>query len=618
VLLSLKNVSLNLGRTALLDKANLTLDAGERLCLMGRNGTGKSTLLKVIAGELKVDGGEIQQEQGLKVTQLPQDVPKDLAGTVYDVVADGLGEVGHLIARYHHLVAEGAEDLNELSRVQSALESQDGWALESRVEAMLSRLNLDGEVDFAKLSGGVKRRALLGRALVAEPDLLLLDEPTNHLDIESIRWLEDFLLDWHGTLLFITHDRAFVRRLATRIVELDRGNLQSWSGNYDEYLKQRSDALYAQEKQNALFDKRLAAEEVWIRKGIEARRTRDQGRVLRLLAMREQYAARRNLPGEAKLVLQEADRSGRLVADLERVSLARGERPIIRNLTTTILRGDKVGIIGPNGAGKTTLLNILLGRLAPDSGKAKLGTKQQIAYFDQLRAQLNDDQPVFEAIGNGREFVEIDGQRKHVMSYLQEFLFTPDRARSPVRALSGGERSRLLLAQLFSLPSNIVVLDEPTNDLDAETLDLLEELLIDYSGTVLLVSHDREFLDNVVTRCLVFEGHGHVGDYVGGYKDWLRQTGQSRRPVAVAPKGTPTGATKRDRDRLSYKDQRELSELPKRIETLESEQAKLSNELSDPNLYTREREKARAMQDRVAAIERELGEAYRRWEALEG
>jgi ATP-binding cassette subfamily F protein uup len=497
VLLSLKNVSLNLGRTALLDKANLTLDAGERLCLMGRNGAGKSTLLKVIAGEVKVDGGEIQQEAGLKVTQLPQDVPKGLEGTVYDVVADGLGEVGHLIAKYHHLVSEGAEDLNELSRVQSALEAQDGWALESRVEAMLSRLKLDGDVPFTSLSGGVKRRALLGRALVAEPDLLLLDEPTNHLDIESIRWLEEFLLDWHGTLLFITHDRAFVRRLATRIVEIDRGNLQSWSGNYDEYLKQKSDALYAEEKQNAVFDKRLADEEVWIRQGIKARRTRDMGRVQRLLAMREQYSQRRNLPGEAKLVLQEADRSGRLVADVERASFARpvggapvgaahgrdSVRPIIRNLSTTILRGDKVGIIGPNGAGKTTLLNLLLGQLAPDSGRVKLGTRQEIAYFDQLRAQLPEDAPVFEAIGNGREFVEIDGARKHVMSYLQEFLFTPDRARSPVRALSGGERSRLLLARLFSVPSNIIVLDEPTNDLDVETLDLLEELLIDYSGT---------------------------------------------------------------------------------------------------------------------------------------
>jgi ABC transport system ATP-binding/permease protein len=624
VLLSLKNVSLNLGRTALLDKANLTLDAGERLCLMGRNGTGKSTLLKVIAGEVKVDGGELQREQGLEVAQLPQDVPKDLAGTVYDIVADGLGEIGHLIARYHHLIAEGAEDLNELSRVQTALEAQDGWALESRVEAMLSRLKLDGDAAFAALSGGVKRRALLARALVSEPDLLLLDEPTNHLDIESIRWLEDFLLGWNGTLLFITHDRALVRRLATRIVELDRGILQSWSGNYDEYLKQKVDALYAEGRQNALFDKRLAEEEVWIRKGIEARRTRDQGRVQRLLAMREQYSQRRNLPGEAKLVLQEADRSGRLVADLERASFSRGDRPIVRNLSTTILRGDKVGIIGPNGAGKTTLLNLLLGKLAPDSGRVKLGTKQAIAYFDQLRAQLDDDQPVFESIGDGKEFVEINGVRKHVMSYLQEFLFTPDRARSPVRALSGGERSRLLLARLFSMPSNIVVLDEPTNDLDVETLDLLEELLIDYSGTVLLVSHDREFLDNVVTRCLVFEGHGHVGDYVGGYQDWLRQTGQTTRALAGAPlrrdesrQSAAPATVAPSRGKLSYKDQRELQELPKRIEALESEQAKISNQLSDPDLYAREREKARLLQDRATALDRELGEAYRRWEALE-
>jgi ATP-binding cassette subfamily F protein uup len=616
MLLSLKNVSLNLGRTALLDKANLTLEAGERLCLMGRNGAGKSTLLKVIAGEVKVDAGEIvTAAQGLKVTQLPQDVPGNLEGTVYDVVADGLGEVGHLIARYHHLIAEGAEDLAELSRVQSALEAQDGWALESRVEAMLSKLKLDGEVPFASLSGGVKRRALLGRALVAEPDLLLLDEPTNHLDIESIRWLEEFLLEWHGTLLFITHDRAFVRRLATRIVEIDRGNLQSWSGNYDEYLEQKADALHAEEKQNAVFDKRLAEEEVWIRQGIKARRTRDMGRVQRLLAMREQYAQRRNLPGEARLVLQEAERSGKLVAELKRVSLSRGDRTIIRNLSTTILRGDKVGIIGPNGAGKTTLLNILLGKLEPGDGTVKLGTKQEIAYFDQLRAQLNDDQPVFEAIGNGREYVEVNGARKHVMTYLQEFLFTPDRARSPVRALSGGERSRLLLARLFSEPSNIIVLDEPTNDLDVETLDLLEELLIDYAGTVLLVSHDREFLDNVVTRCLAFEGHGHVGDYVGGYKDWLRQ----RPAVAVvtpAKAGVqkPLDARVRGHDK---KEQKELAELPSRIEKLESEQAVLHEKLADPELYTRQRDKTRAMQDRVAAIERELGEAYRRWEELE-
>jgi ABC transport system ATP-binding/permease protein len=620
VLLSLKNASLHLGSTIMLDRANLSLEAGERLCLMGRNGTGKSTLLRVIAGEARLDGGEIQRaSQGLKVAQLPQDVPRNLDGTVHDVVAEGLGEVGRLIARYHHLLEDGAPDLQELARVQSALEARDGWALDSRVEEMLSRLGLDGGAPFASLSGGVKRRALLGRALVAQPDLLLLDEPTNHLDIDSIRWLEDFLLGWNGTLLFITHDRAFVRRLATRIVELDRGTLQSWSGNYDEYLKQKADALHAEQKQNALFDKRLAAEEVWIRRGIEARRTRDQGRVQRLLAMRRQYAERRNLPGQARLVLQEADRSGRLVADLDRVSLSFGGRPVIRNLSTTLLRGDKVGIIGPNGAGKTTLLNVLLGRLAPDSGTVKLGTKQEIAYFDQLRAQLDDDVPVFEAIGGGREYVDINGARKHVMTYLQDFLFTPDRARSPVRALSGGERSRLLLARLFSAPSNIVVLDEPTNDLDVETLDLLEELLVDYSGTVLLVSHDREFLDNVVTRCLVFEGDGQVGDYVGGYADWLRQAPlKANATVPAATSRTAQAApAARPATRLSSKEQRELQDLPRRIEKLEVEQDELSRQLGDPALYAGDRTRARALQDRAAEVQSELALAYQRWEALE-
>ena len=623
MLLSLNNASLNLGSTVLLDHADLTLEAGERVCLMGRNGAGKSTLLKLIFGEQQVDGGEVRRAQGLKVTQLPQEVPKGLDGTVYDVVADGLGDVGRLLAEYHHILDAGAEDLDKLSRVQTALEAQDGWAMESKVEAMLTRLNLDGAVPFSGLSGGVKRRTLLAQALVAEPDLLLLDEPTNHLDIESIRWLEEFLLGWNGALLFITHDRAFVRRLATRIVEIDRGVLQSWPGSYDQYLVLKAEALRSEEQQNALFDKRLAEEEVWIRKGVQARRTRDQGRVQRLKAMRAQYSQRRNLPGEANLVLQEADRSGRLVADLKNVSFARGVRPIIRKLSTTILRGDKVGIIGPNGAGKTTLLNLLLGKLAPDSGTVKLGTKQEIAYFDQLRAQLDDNHAVFESIGDGKEFVEINGVRKHVMSYLQEFLFTPDRARSPVRALSGGERSRLLLARLFSVPSNIVVLDEPTNDLDVETLDLLEELLIDYSGTVLLVSHDREFLDNVVTSCLVFEGDGEVGDYVGGYQDWLRQTGKSLQNIAAQARrsagkpASPEKAAAKSSSRMSYKEQRELEDLPKRIEKLELEQAFVSNQLSDPNLYEREREKARLLQDRAAAIERELGECYRRWEALE-
>ena len=616
VLLNFKNVSLNLGRTVLLDHTDLTIEAGERLCLLGRNGAGKSTLFKLISGEQREDAGEISRTQGLKVAQLPQDVPSDLAGTVYDVVAEGLGEVGRLIAEYHHILERGAEDLSELSRVQTALEAQDGWALESRVDAMLSRLKLDGSVEFSALSGGVKRRALLGRALVAEPDLLLLDEPTNHLDIESIRWLEEFMQTWNGTLLFITHDRAFLRRLATRIVELDRGHLQSWSGNYDQYLVQKAEALHAEEKQNSVFDKRLAQEEVWIRRGIQARRTRDQGRVQRLLAMRAQYSERRNLPGQAKLVLQEADRSGRLVADASNVSFSRGERLIIKNLSTTILRGDKIGIIGPNGAGKTTLLNLLLGKLAPDSGKLKLGTKQEIAYFDQLRAKLEDDKPVFENIGEGKEFVEINGQHKHVMSYLQEFLFTPDRARSPVRALSGGERSRLLLARLFSMPSNIIVLDEPTNDLDVETLDLLEELLIDYTGTVLLVSHDREFLDNVVTRCLVYEGDGRFGDYVGGYEDWRRQTGQA--VVTPVPKtGKPTLTPAGKSARLNNPDQKELKALPQRIEKLEAEQANVSALLCDSRIFAQEREKARELQTRLADIKRELKQSYERWELLE-
>ncbi|HUR39720.1 MAG TPA: ATP-binding cassette domain-containing protein [Verrucomicrobiae bacterium] len=621
-MLSFKNVSLNLGRTVLLDKASFVIEAGERLALLGRNGAGKSTLQKLITGEMHADSGEIQRAQGLRVAQMPQDVPADLAGTVYDVVAEGLGEVGRLIARYHHLLDEGAQDLDELAGVQTRLEAQDGWTLQSRVEATLTRLDLDGEQAFSACSGGVKRRALLGRALVAEPDLLLLDEPTNHLDIDSIRWLEDFLREWNGALLFITHDRAFLRNLATGIIELDRGLLRRWSGNYDEYLRQKAEAMHAEEKQNALFDKRLAAEEVWIRRGIEARRTRDQGRVQRLLAMREQYAERRNLPGEASLVLQEAERSGRLIVEAKNVGFSRGSRVIIRDLSTTIVRGDKVGIIGPNGAGKTTLLGLLLGRLAADQGALKLGTRQQVAYFDQLRAQLDDDKPVFENIGDGKEFVEINGVRKHVMSYLQEFLFTPDRARTPARALSGGERSRLLLARLFSQPSNLIVLDEPTNDLDVETLDLLEELLIDYAGTVLLVSHDREFLDNVVTRCLVAEGDGRFGDYVGGYRDWQRQVAANATPPRPAtrtqPKAPATPAKAASPvSGLDKKEQRELETLPARIEKLESELGTLAQKLADPELYTRDREQARALQDRHAALERELAEGYRRWEALE-
>ncbi|MDR3418547.1 MAG: ATP-binding cassette domain-containing protein [Nevskia sp.] len=618
MLLNLKSLCLNLGSTVLFDHLDLTLEHGERLCLVGRNGTGKSTLLKVIAGEVHTDSGEIAGMQHLRVAQLPQDVPHGLEGTVYEVVASGLGEAGRLVAAYHRLLHDTPDDLKALGRVQSALEAHGGWSLDSRVQAILSRLELDGDVAFAALSGGLKRRTLLAQALVAEPELLLLDEPTNHLDIDSIAWLEDFLLGWNGTLLFVTHDRAFLRRLATRIIELDRGILRSWPGTYDDYLRRKEEALRAEAQQDALFDKRLAQEEAWIRKGIEARRTRNQGRVERLYKLREEDRARRRLPGQVKLALQEAERSGKLVVEADNVSFARGERVLVRNLSTVILRGDKIGIIGPNGAGKTTLLNLLLGRLEPDSGSLRHGTKLQIAYFDQLRAALDEDKPVYENIGDGKEFVEIDGGRRHVMSYLQDFLFTPDRARSPVKALSGGERSRLLLARLFAQPSNLLVLDEPTNDLDVETLDLLEERLAEYSGTVLVVSHDREFLDNVVTRCLVFEGNGRVGDYVGGYQDWLRQ----RQPPQPRAEAKPAAATRppppaKPAARLGYKEQRELAALPGTIEKLEAEQGSLSALLSDGTVYQTDRARALQMQERLAAIELELAGAYARWEELE-
>jgi ATP-binding cassette subfamily F protein uup len=528
------------------------------------------------------------------------------------------------VAQYHHLLLHEPENMDKLGKVQSALEAADGWVIDSKVHAMIERLQLPEDLEFSALSGGLKRRALLARALVAEPDILLLDEPTNHLDIDSITWLEDFLASWPGTLLFITHDRAFLRRLATRIIELDRGILRSWPGTYDEYLVRKEEAMRIEEQSNALFDKKLAQEEVWIRKGIKARRVRDQGRVERLKKLRSEYAARREVSGEAKLVLQEAEKSGKLVAEAKSISFSRGDNVIVKNFSTTIIRGDKIGIIGPNGAGKTTLLNLLLAKLEPDSGTVRNGSKLEVAYFDQLRAQLDDNKPVFENIGGGKDFVTIDGKQLHVMSYLQQFLFTPDRARSPVKALSGGERARLLLARLFAEPSNLLILDEPTNDLDVETLDLLEELLIDYQGTVLMVSHDRAFLNNVVTRTFVYEGGGRIGEYVGGYDDWLRQRKETTftavRPepkkVEVAkPMETPKPAV--IKPVLNSKDKRELDNLPKQIEKLETEQRELGLKLSDPKYYQSQREQALATQARLAIIDQELRKAYARWEQLE-
>jgi ATP-binding cassette subfamily F protein uup len=621
-LLALKNISLRFGGPPLLDRVDFAIERGERVCLLGRNGEGKSTLMRIVTGQQQADDGEVMRSQGLRIAEMPQDVPKDLSGSVREVIASGAGKVGAALAEYHHLLHENPDDLDRLGRLQQILDNQNGWALDARIDALVSRLDLPGETDFAALSGGLKRRALLGRALAMEPELLLLDEPTNHLDLEAIAWIEDFLVNWDGALLFITHDRAFLRRLATRIVELDRGRITSWPGDYDNYLRRREERLHAEAQEIALFDKKMAQEEVWIRKGIQARRTRDMGRVKRLYEMREQYAQRRNLQGTAQFTLQDAERSGKLVAEAKNLGYAVGGKTIVRNFSMSVLRGDKIGIVGPNGAGKTTLLRLLLGQLQPDSGEVRIGSNLEIAWFDQLRSTLDEKKSVWENIAGGKEYVELGGQRKHVMSYLQEFLFTPDRARSPSHVLSGGERSRLLLAQLFSQPANLLVLDEPTNDLDVETLDLLEELIVNFEGTVLVVSHDRAFLNNVVMRTLAFEGGGRVDEYVGGYDDYLKQrpATPAPRPAAAAatkpaptpaPAVTPTAA----KSTLDSKERRELGELPGRIEKLEAEQQTLGLELTE--LYASDPARAIELQTKLSALEQQLAMVYARWEELE-
>ena len=624
MLVQLLGVSVGFGAAPLLDRVDLRIDRGERVCLVGRNGSGKSTLLKVLNGELTPDEGSVQFAGGATVAALPQEVPVGLSGSVFDVVAGGLGEVGSLLGRYQalsqRLAAGETERLGELEQVQHALEASGGWQLRPRVEQVLSRLALPPEADFAALSGGLKRRALLARALVTQPDLLLLDEPTNHLDITAITWLEEFLLGFGGTLLFISHDRRFLDRLATRIIELDRGRLSSFPGSYQAYLDRKQAMLEAEAQQAAQFDKKLAQEEAWIRQGIKARRTRNEGRVRALLAMREERRARRERQGVAKLNVQEAEGSGKLVAVLENVSYAVDDKPLIRDFSTTILRGDKIGIIGPNGAGKTTLLNLILGRLAPDSGTVKLGTRLEVAYFDQLRNQLDEEASVLDNVAGGSDKVLVNGTPKHVIGYLQDFLFPPARARVPVKALSGGERNRLLLAKLFTKPANVLVLDEPTNDLDVETLDLLEELLIDFNGTVLLVSHDRAFLDNVVGAVLAFEGDGVVREYVGGYSDWLRQrpTAPTEPPARREPvkEAAPSKPQQRPR-KLSFSQQRELEALPGRIEALEQELTQLQSRLADPELYRQQPTEVTALNARLAAVEAELEQAFARWEELE-
>ncbi len=625
-LLSLRDIQLSYTHPPLLDGVSLSIEPGERVCLIGRNGEGKSTLLRVLAGEIQADDGERVLRRGARLARLEQEVPQDLGGPVYEVVAEGAGEAAGLLKAYHAASEALAEDASEtalarLHQAQQALESAGGWQLQQQVEQVISRMRLDGKADFAALSGGMKRRVLLARALAGDPDLLLLDEPTNHLDIESIAWLEEFLLGWRGALVFITHDRGFLRRLATRIVELDRGRLIDYPGDYDNYLRRRAERDHAEALEQARFDKTLAQEEVWIRQGIKARRTRNEGRVRRLKEMRAQAAQRRQRQGSARLSLNSAERSGRLVCEARHVNYAWEGRPIVRDFSTTILRGDRIGIIGPNGCGKSTLLGLLLGRLRPDSGQVERGTRLEIAYFDQLREQLDPEKTVLDNVAGGSDKVVVDGRARHVISYLGDFLFPPARCRQPVASLSGGERNRLLLARLFTRPFNLLVLDEPTNDLDLETLELLEELLLDFDGTLLLVSHDRDFLDNVVTSTLVFEGEGRINEYVGGYSDWLRQRPAPEAPAearAVArDQARPAAAPARAR-KLSYKDQRELDALPGWIEALEDELASLQARLSDPGVYEAEGAEGLArLGARLEAVEQELASCYARWEALE-
>ena len=622
-LITLRNVVVSFGGPALLENLDLQIDAGERVCLVGRNGAGKSTLMKVLAGTIIPEEGQIERQQGLVVTRLKQEVPHDTTGSVYDVVADGLGEQGEMLSRYHHASQNLATDFSdaamaELGRAQHALEANDGWDASQRVDTIISRLELPADDEFSALSGGLKRRVLLAQALVLDPDLLLLDEPTNHLDIDAIRWMEEFLLSYRAALLFVTHDRMLLQHLATRIIDLDRGRLTSWPGDYATYLKRKEAVLDAEETANALFDKRLAEEEKWIRQGIKARRTRNEGRVRALKEMRQEHSERRKRMGTANIKTQSIESSGKIVIELEGVGQSYGDKTILKDFSTTILRGDKIGVIGPNGAGKSTLLKLLLGQLEPQQGKVKLGTKLEIAYFDQHRAQLDAEKSVIDNIGDGSDEIIINGRPRHVISYMQDFLFSPQRARTPVKALSGGERNRLLLAKLFTKPANMLVMDEPTNDLDVETLELLEELLIEYKGTLLLVSHDRAFINNVVTDSLVFEGNGQVNEYVGGYDDWLRQRAQmkeTKEPVKKVEQ--PTEKPKQSK-KLSYKDQSELDALPKEIERLELEVEQLHQAMVDPAFYQQESDVIAGAKNKLESVEQELSEVCARWESLEG
>jgi ABC transport system ATP-binding/permease protein len=623
-LLTLDRVSMAYGHVPLLDAASLQVEPGERVCVVGRNGTGKSTLLNVIGGLVPPESGRVWTQPGVRIGQLAQDPPFLDARPVFDVVADGVGDLATLVTDYHHVAVELAEAptparLERLGALQQELELRDGWRIEQQVEAVLARLKLPAEASAATLSGGWRRRALLARALAGQPDLLLLDEPTNHLDIDSMLWLESFLAEYPGTVVFVTHDRVFLQRVATRIVELDRGRLSSWPGDYANFLRRKEEWLAVEAVQQEKFDKRLAEEEAWLRQGIKARRTRNEGRVRALMAMRAERAARRAVSGNVKLQVETAERTGQMVFEATRLGKSFGDTKVVEELTLRVVRGDRIGLIGPNGSGKTTLIRLLLGELPPDAGEVRHGANLQVAYYDQLREQLDPDRSVVDTIADGRETVTINGREQHVHGYLRDFLFPPERAQSPVRALSGGERNRLLLARLFTRPANVLVLDEPTNDLDVETLELLESLLAEWPGTLLLVSHDRAFIDNVVTSTLVFEGEGRVHEYVGGYEDWLRQRAPAApmgagRAVPAKPEPEGQGAAPK---KVGYREQQELLALPGRIEALESEQQRLSATMAAPDFYKESGDAIAGTMARLEAIERELLDAYARWDELD-